>query len=264
MNKFTIQTSFAISAGAGSGKTYTLSRRYINAYLGYDFFVSENEKAGVDFNEKNKFAAEIDEIVTMTFTNAAANEMKERIFSLMKNIVLAIDGDEEVKNKNQLKFIDTLSDDEKDYVKVRLKNGLAQINDAIITTIHGFSLMMIKRYSDYLKINIEDIIDELEQEELFLKSFNESLKENKELVADVLEDLSLYKITTYSKKYVFNPKFKEGIDNFENNPEEFKRLIQNFYKIERNIINEAENEIRGINEWYNGLIEFNSKTQIAS
>ena len=52
MNKFTIQTSFAISAGAGSGKKYTLSRRYINAYLGYDFFVSENEKAKVDFNEK--------------------------------------------------------------------------------------------------------------------------------------------------------------------------------------------------------------------
>ncbi len=30
LSKFTIQKSFAISAGAGSGKTYTLSRRYIN------------------------------------------------------------------------------------------------------------------------------------------------------------------------------------------------------------------------------------------
>ena len=29
LNKFTIQKSFAINAGAGSGKTYTLSRRYI-------------------------------------------------------------------------------------------------------------------------------------------------------------------------------------------------------------------------------------------
>ncbi len=38
LNKFTIQKSFAISAGAGSGKTYTLSRRYINAILGFDFF----------------------------------------------------------------------------------------------------------------------------------------------------------------------------------------------------------------------------------
>jgi ATP-dependent helicase/nuclease subunit A len=38
LNKFTIQKSFAINAGAGSGKTYTLSRRYINAILGFDFF----------------------------------------------------------------------------------------------------------------------------------------------------------------------------------------------------------------------------------
>ena len=30
LNKFTIQKSFAISAGVGSGKTYTLSCRYIN------------------------------------------------------------------------------------------------------------------------------------------------------------------------------------------------------------------------------------------
>jgi len=38
LNKFTIQKSFTTSAGAGSGKTYTLSRRYINALLGFDFF----------------------------------------------------------------------------------------------------------------------------------------------------------------------------------------------------------------------------------
>ena len=37
MNKYTIQKSYSISAGAGSGKTYTLSRRYINAYLGFDY-----------------------------------------------------------------------------------------------------------------------------------------------------------------------------------------------------------------------------------
>ena len=43
LNKFTIQKSFAISAGAGSGKTYTLSRRYINAILGFDYF-RENYK----------------------------------------------------------------------------------------------------------------------------------------------------------------------------------------------------------------------------
>jgi len=260
MNKYTIQKSFAISAGAGSGKTYTLSRRYINAYLGFDFFVSNNEKREVEFEQKEKHSAEIDEIVTMTFTNAAANEMKERIFSLMKSIIAAIDENEEEKNNHQLEFINELDANIKNYVKERLKLGLTKINDSIITTIHGFSLMMIKRYSDYLKINIEDIIDELEQEELFLKSFNESLNKNKELIKEILEDLSLYKITIYSKKYLFNMKFKEGIDNFESNTEEFKRLIKSFYKIGQDIIEEAESEIEGIIEWYNDWIEFKSKT----
>ena len=40
LNKFTIQNSFAISVGTSSGKTYTLSRRYINdlcrEYTRYD------------------------------------------------------------------------------------------------------------------------------------------------------------------------------------------------------------------------------------
>ncbi len=31
LNKFTIQKSFAIRVGAGSGKSYTLRRKYINA-----------------------------------------------------------------------------------------------------------------------------------------------------------------------------------------------------------------------------------------
>ena len=38
LNKFTIQKSFAINARAGSGKTYTSSRRYMNAILGFYFY----------------------------------------------------------------------------------------------------------------------------------------------------------------------------------------------------------------------------------
>ena len=43
-NKFTIQKSFAISASAGSGKTYTLSRRFLNILLGFDFFIESYEQ----------------------------------------------------------------------------------------------------------------------------------------------------------------------------------------------------------------------------
>jgi ATP-dependent helicase/nuclease subunit A len=78
-NKFTIQNSFAISAGAGSGKTYTLSRRYINAFLGFDLF-RENKNQSTYFENRYAKRAEIDDIVTMTYTNAASEEMKNRIF----------------------------------------------------------------------------------------------------------------------------------------------------------------------------------------
>ena len=36
--RYTIQKHVAITAGAGTGKTYTLSRRYVNAILGFDFY----------------------------------------------------------------------------------------------------------------------------------------------------------------------------------------------------------------------------------
>lgn len=77
LNKFTIQKSFAINAGAGSGKTYTLSRRYINAILGFDFF---REKGFEDIYFENLKQATTKQIVTITYTEAAALEMKERIF----------------------------------------------------------------------------------------------------------------------------------------------------------------------------------------
>jgi len=85
LNKFTIQNSFAISAGAGSGKTYTLSRRYINALLGFDYFRE-------DYTTQNSFIenlkpAKVNEIVTITYTEAAALEMKARIFELIAKII---------------------------------------------------------------------------------------------------------------------------------------------------------------------------------
>jgi len=85
-NKFTIQQSFAISAGAGSGKTYTLSRRYINAILGFDFFV-EKEIQNNFFENREKNSADISEIITITYTEAAALEMKDRIFELIDKII---------------------------------------------------------------------------------------------------------------------------------------------------------------------------------
>ncbi len=85
LNKFTIQKSFAISAGAGSGKTYTLSRRYINALLGFDYFREDYTSQESHFEDLKP--AKVNQIVTITYTEAAALEMKGRIFELVSKII---------------------------------------------------------------------------------------------------------------------------------------------------------------------------------
>ena len=57
-------TNIIVSAGAGSGKTAVLTERVINKI-----------KKGININE----------LLILTFTNAAAHEMKERIRNALQN-----------------------------------------------------------------------------------------------------------------------------------------------------------------------------------
>ena len=90
-NKFTIKKSFAISAGAGSGKTYTLSRRFINIILGFDFFIEDKTQPHY-YESRDIKKADLEQIVTITYTEAAALEMKERIFGLIHKILIFDEG----------------------------------------------------------------------------------------------------------------------------------------------------------------------------
>ena len=239
MSVFTISKSFAISAGAGSGKTYTLSRRYINAFLGFDLFGEELAK----FEDIEINRAEIDEIVTITYTNAAALEMKERIFSLMKKIVN--------EDKEILKDLKKLSEEEKKDVKERLKYGLTKINEAKISTIHSFAFDLIKENSDFLKLNSNiEIIDEFEREKFFEGAYYKVVNKQKSLVLEVIDHLSLFKLKELAKKYVFDAKFRNYFDNFENNLEYYDELNKKFLKLscEKEIERVNEN-ITNIDEW---------------
>ena len=111
MSKWTIEQLQAInesgkniivSAGAGSGKTAVLTERVI---------------------EKIKNGCDIDSLLILTFTRAAANEMKERI-------------------RNKIK--------EHDY----LKDELEKIDNAYITTFDSFSLSIVKKYYYLLKVPV--------------------------------------------------------------------------------------------------------------
>lgn len=91
-----------VSAGAGSGKTAVLSERVLR---------------------KVKNGIHVDELLILTFTNAAAKEMKDRIRS-------------KLKKENYLKEVDL-------------------IDNAFITTFDSFSLSIVKKYHTILNISKE-------------------------------------------------------------------------------------------------------------
>ena len=93
-------TNIIVSAGAGSGKTAVLSERVLN---------------------KLKKGTHIDELLILTFTRAAAEEMKDRI-------------------RKKIKAEETL------------KSELDAVDTAYITTFDSFALSVVKRYHYILNI----------------------------------------------------------------------------------------------------------------
>ena len=98
-----------VSAAAGSGKTAVMAERIIKRLTG------EN-------------SVDIDKILVVTYTNAAASEIKERV---MKKI---------------LEKLDTSNDE-------TLQRQLILLNNAHFCTIHSFCLELIKKYFYILGIN---------------------------------------------------------------------------------------------------------------
>lgn len=100
-------TNIIVSAGAGSGKTAVLTERVIRKL-----------KDGID----------IDKLLILTFTNEAANEMKNRI--------------------------------RKEIIKNSLNNQLSLLDSAYITTFDSYALSLVRKYHYILNIsNNVSIID---------------------------------------------------------------------------------------------------------
>ena len=235
LNKFTIQKSFAINAGAGSGKTYTLSRRYINAILGFDFF---REKGFEDIYFENLKQATTKQIVTITYTEAAALEMKERIFGLISKILTVnsladIDGDKE----SILEAFKTLNLEQKNYVINTLQQALVQSSDAKISTIHSFCLDILKTNADIAKFDSQvDIIKDDEKDKLINDSIFQTLNnpKNKEIIKEISKYLNLFFIDTIFKKYATSSTFRKEFDSFDENSldeRSLKFLLLDLYKL---------------------------------
>ncbi len=123
-------SNIIVSAGAGSGKTAVLTERVIR---------------------KLKSGVPVDHLLVLTFTNEAANEMKERIRTAIKK-------------------------------EASLKEQLDLLDQAYITTFDSYSLSIVKKYHYLLGIepsikiidaSIIEILKNKLMDEIFLKKYEE-------------------------------------------------------------------------------------------
>lgn len=108
-------TNMLVAAGAGSGKTAVLIERLLRR-------IQDRE------NPLN-----MDQFLMVTFTNAAAQEMRERL----------------AKSLNDLVKQDALSEEE----ERRLSKQIALLPQASITTLHGFCLDLLRKYYYHLELD---------------------------------------------------------------------------------------------------------------
>lgn len=214
MSRYNITENISISAGAGTGKTYTLARRYVNLLLGFEFF-SDSYSAKSKFSEKTALArrAMPHEIVTMTYTEAAASEMRDRINGLISEIIRASDGGTTGDSTitNALKHYS----DAIDYVHKVLQQCRADMIYAHISTIHSFSLGIVRAYSDLLAFDLSpEVIGDDEKNILFSETLQSVETANEAMFFDIIAAIGKFKFSTIARKYVADAKFRRTMLKF--------------------------------------------------
>lgn len=188
-------SNIIVSAGAGSGKTAVLTERVIT---------------------KIKNGVSVDKLLILTFTKAAANEMKERIRSAI--------------------------------IKEKLDEQLKLLDCAYITTFDSFALSVVKKYqyiinvSKDINIGNENVFS-IEKNKILDEIF-ERLYEKKDSKFTKLIGEQCVKDDSEIRKYILS--IRNKLDMKVDSAEFLKKYISNYYN--------DSNISRFINE-YMGLIQ---------
>ncbi len=204
---YTTNKDIVVSASAGAGKTSILVERLL--------VLCTREENPID----------LDRIVALTFTEAAASEMKKRLSKALNN---------KLNNPN--------SD------KTQIKKQLILLDTAQISTIHSFCLNIIKKYYDVINLNpamIDNTLDEITVKNIKNKAFNTSFL-NYSNSNDVLELMNNFSDRIFSldslKDNVLNI-VKEANSVFDK--EKWYEKTRNNYKIIDNL-NQLDKEILSV------------------
>ncbi len=232
----------ALKASAGSGKTFNLVIRYISLLF---------------------MGAKSEEILTLTFTNKASNEMKMRIFDVIKNL----DKNED-KYRNYLERISkNLNKPQKELLEKKellFKNFL--ISDIKIMTIDKFLNKVLRNFCWYVGINNDFSIKDDRREfikRVFLKSLNED--ELKSVIEfshhqekGLRELFHLFELFYQKDKELPKVRF-EAMNSIENLQE---RVLSEAFKIKDFYQNHPKISNRGFNALeFNNIKEFFKKSE---
>lgn len=171
-----------VSAGAGSGKTAVLSERVIT---------------------KLKQGISLDSLLILTFTNAAAAEMKERI--------------------------------RKKITAENLTKELNKVDTADITTFDAYALSLVKKYSHYLNISnnlsiVDSSVMSLEKKHIITEIFEENYEAQNSKFLKLIGDFTLKDDKNIIKNIL---KLNESLDNLYNKTEFLNNYIIEFYSEEK-------------------------------
>lgn len=127
---FPLQGQQLIEASAGTGKTYTITALYLRLLLGLG-----------NINDKPLGP---DQILVVTFTEAATEELRDRIRQRIVDARNAFLGEE-----NSDPFLQALAEQLPDMQQAitLLEQAIRQMDEAAIFTIHGFCQRMLKRHA---------------------------------------------------------------------------------------------------------------------
>lgn len=187
-------SNLLVSAAAGSGKTAVLVEHIINRVL--------NQENPVD----------IDSMMVVTFTSAAAGEMRERI-------LLAI---EEAINKNP--------------ENIHLQKQMSYIHNAKITTLHSFCLNLIREHFDIPDIDpgfrVADNGEiELMKSDVVKEVMEEFYQTEREDFHELIEQLAQGNRDSAVENYILSF-YESACSNI--NPEKWINDMASYYDIDKN------------------------------
>ncbi|MCI5220256.1 MAG: exodeoxyribonuclease V subunit beta, partial [Candidatus Electrothrix sp. LOE2] len=116
-----------IEASAGTGKTYTIALLFLRLLL-----------------EKG---LSVDEILVVTFTKAATEELRGRIRQRIRQALDVLEG-QETGDENLCKLLTQVKQYlQNDRVKILLGDALTRMDEAAVYTIHGFCQRMLQDHA---------------------------------------------------------------------------------------------------------------------